>query len=161
MPKLDALKQHFPQSGRVEWIGIRKDRGVAITELNSVEAVAEHGLKGDKAGMHPRGKRQITLIQAEYIPVIQALLANSDISPARLRRNISISGINLNALKDQIIQVGAATLEITGFCHPCHKLEDQLGFGALNALRGHGGLTAKVISGGDISVGDVVHVITD
>ena len=77
-----------------------------------------------------------------------------------LRRNIAISGINLNALKDCTIQVGQAKLEITGFCHPCGKLEAQLGQGVFNALRGHGGLTAKVTDGGLIQVGDEIQVLT-
>lgn len=159
MDKIDQLKQHFPRHGRVEWIGVRPDKGSPMTQLTTVEALIGRGLKGDKAGKRSGGKRQVTLIQAEYIPLVQALVADADISLANLRRNISISGINLNALKDQTIQVGAAILEVTGFCHPCSKLEQQLGHGVFNALRGHGGLTAKVTVDGQIAVGDSVKVV--
>ena len=161
MLKIDELKQHFPTAGRVEWMAVRPQRGAPVTELTKVEAVVEHGLSGDKAGLRPGGKRQVTLIQAEYLPLIQSLLSNVNVSFQQLRRNIAVSGINLNALKDQVIQVGQATFEVTGYCHPCSKLEQQLGHGAYNVLRGHGGLTARVIASGNIVLGDEVRVITE
>lgn len=159
MYKLEHLKQQFPHMGRVEWIGIRSNKSVPMTVLKEIEARRDHGLYGDKAGKRPGGKRQVTFIQAEYIPLLQSLLPNADISLANLRRNISISGINLNALKDQTIQVGDAVLQVTGFCHPCSKLEENLGQGVFNAMRGHGGLTAKVIESGRIALGDTVRVV--
>ncbi len=87
-------------------------------------------------------------------------MPKTDINLADLRRNIAISGINLNALKGCTIQIGEAMLGITGFCHPCSKLEAQLGEGVFNALRGHGGLTAKVTNGGLIQIGDEIQVLT-
>ena len=159
MQRIAELKQHFPTPGRVEWIGIRPGTGSEMIEKTCVNAVTGHGLDGDKAGQKEGGKRQVTLIQAEYIEVLRSLLQEKNIQFADLRRNIAISGINLNALKDRTIQLGQTTLEITGFCHPCSKLEAQLGYGVFNALRGHGGLTAKVIQGGDIKLGDNLHVL--
>lgn len=158
---IEQLKTHFPQPGQVEWIGVREARGQPMLLLEEVFAQTGAGLQGDKAGARPGGKRQVTLIQAEYLSLIQALLGQQTLSLADLRRNIAVSGINLNALKDQIIQVGSAHLEVTGFCHPCKKLEESLGYGTFNALRGHGGITAKVIQDGKIALGDSVQVITE
>ena len=160
MQKVAELKQHFPNPGKVEWIGVRLSRGSVIDEKPFIEATKGRGLVGDKAGERAGGKRQVTLIQAEYIDVIRSLLPSAEIDFAALRRNIAISGINLNALKDCTIRVGQARLEITGLCHPCGKLEEQLGEGVFNALRGHGGLTAKVTGGGLIQVGDELELIT-
>lgn len=159
MHKISELKQNFPQPGKVVWLGVRPNKGSAVVEQSCVNAVTDHGLEGDKAGSRAGGKRQVTLIQAEYLPVIKSLLPSVEVDLADLRRNIAISGINLNALKDCTIQLGQATLEITGFCHPCSKLESQLGCGIYNALRGHGGLTAKVIESGEIRVGDELVVL--
>lgn len=159
MQKVAELKRHFPNGGKVEWIGIRSHKGSEIEEKSYIEAISERGLVGDKAGSRPGGKRQVTLFQAEYLQVISSLLPDLSVSYASLRRNIVVSGINLNALKDCQIKIGDATLEITGFCHPCSKLESQLGHGVFNALRGHGGLTAKVTESGRISVNDSVQVL--
>jgi MOSC domain-containing protein YiiM len=65
-------------------------------------------------------------------------------------------GINLLALKGRRFRVGEAVLETSGECHPCSRMEETLGVGGYNALRGHGGLTARVIKGGVIRVGDTV-----
>lgn len=156
---IEQLKSHFPQAGQVEWIGVRESRGKPVAVLNNVQANVGIGLQGDKAGARPGGKRQVTFIQAEYLPLVQTFLSKPELSFADLRRNIAISGVNLNALKDQIIQVGAARFEVTGFCHPCKRLEENLGHGTFNALRGHGGITAKVIEDGEISIGDTLQVI--
>ncbi len=160
MQKVAELKQHFPHNGKVEWLGVRPDQGAPVIEKSCVRAITDRGLEGDKAGQRAGGKRQVTLIQAEYLDVVRALLPDVEMSFADMRRNIAISGINLNALKDCTIQLGEATLVISGFCHPCRKIEAHLGHGVFNALRGHGGLTAKVIQSGVIKKGDELRVLS-
>ena len=78
--------------------------------------------------------------------------------PEQLRRNLLISGIPLLALKDRRFWVGGVLLEGTGECHPCSRMEETLGAGGYNAVRGHGGITARVITGGPIRTGDAVRV---
>ncbi len=67
-----------------------------------------------------------------------------------------VSGINLRALKDRRFQVGEAVLEATDDCHPCSRMEAILGPGGYNAVRGHGGITARVVEGGAVRIGDAV-----
>jgi len=71
-----------------------------------------------------------------------------------------VSGINLLALKNARLQVGEAVLEIVGPCQPCSRMEDTIGPGGYAAMRGHGGMTARVLTGGSIGVGDTVRVET-
>uniref|UniRef100_UPI002869BBBC MOSC domain-containing protein n=1 Tax=Deinococcus sp. TaxID=47478 RepID=UPI002869BBBC len=98
--------------------------------------------------------RQVTLIQAEHLPVIAALAGLEAVTPEQLRRNIVVRGLPLLALKERRFQIGDVILEGTGECHPCSRMEEELGEGGYNAVRGHGGLTARVIRGGVIRVGD-------
>ncbi len=155
------LLANFPHAGRVEWIGIRPSRGEAMTSLLQVEAVADKGLAGDRtAAGRGGGSRQVTFLQAEHLPVLASFARREFVTPPELRRNIVVRGINLVALRDVRFRVGGAVLLGTGPCAPCSKMEAALGQGGLNAMRGHGGLTAKVLEGGPIAVGDEVVVLS-
>ncbi len=156
---INELKACFPNKGRVEWIGVRRARDLPVEHLSNAYLKQGYGIEGDRASRKYGGKRQVTLFQAEYLSVLATLHPSYSIHYADLRRNIAVSGLNLNILVQQSISIGEAVLEITGLCHPCSKMESQLGAGAYNALRGHGGLTAKVVSSGVIKLADQVEVI--
>jgi MOSC domain-containing protein YiiM len=102
------------------------------------------------------GKRQVTLIQAESLAAIASHLGLEMLASEVLRRNLVARGINLLALKDRKFRIGDAVLKMTGECHPCSRLEETLGVGGYNAARGFGGITAKVLARGPISIGDAV-----
>lgn len=128
-----------------------------MLELDAVEARREAGLTGDHARPGPRNARQVTLIQWEHLAVASALL-NRELSPVDLRRNIAVAGINLFSLKGRRFRIGQALLETTGWCQPCARLEERLGPGTFQAMRGHGGITARVLEGGIIRLHDQVRV---
>lgn len=113
-----------------------------------------YGLLGDHY-CGSSGKRQVTLLQHEHLAVIEALTGQA-VSGEMLRRNLVIAGINLLALKNRQFNIGEAVLLATGLCHPCSYMEKVLGPGGYNAIRGHGGITAKVLKGGKIKIGDKV-----
>jgi len=161
MPALPELLNTLPRPGRVVWLGIRPARRVAVRSLISVEAIAGRGLAGDRATERLHGKRQVTLIQAEHLLVIAAFMGRAELDPALLRRNIAVQGINLLALKNKTFRIGEALLQITGLCHPCSRMEETLGAGGYNAVRGHGGVTARVLGGGWIQRGDSVCPVAD
>ena len=161
MTALNNLKNNFPRTGVIEWIGLRQFRLSPITLVNTAELLVGHGLAGDKAGQGNASKRQVTLIQAEYIPVIESFMGLPSISPKELRRNIVISGINLNILQGYRLLINQAVIEITGKCAPCAKMEQALGKGGYNAMRNHGGMTAVVIKGGVIRIGDSVTISSE
>lgn len=160
--------QHFPQPGRIEQILLRPQRGVAARSVTSAEVLLERGLAGDRTAVRPlrpgaSGKRQVTLIQAEHLPLIAAWIGRARIDPTELRRNLVVSKLNLLAARALFADLPLAlrigedvTLEITGPCDPCSKMEAQLGPGAYNAMRGHGGVTARVLTAGRVAVGDRV-----
>ncbi len=154
---LESLLNSLPQVGRLEWIGLRPARLGDISIVNKAEVIAERGIAGDHRFEGRRGsKRQVTLIQAEHLLAVAGMLHRADLPPELVRRNLVISGINLLALKGKQFQVGNVLLEYSGPCEPCSRMETVLGPGGYNAMRGHGGITAKVIEGGTIHIGDSV-----
>ncbi len=157
---LQTLLNTLPQVGRVEWIGVRPARGEPVVEVERVQVRCGTGLEGDRFNGRLESKRQVTLIQHEHLPAIASLVHRESISPAQLRRNLVISGINLLALKGRAFRVGAAVLEYSGTCEPCSKMERELGAGGYNAMRGHGGITARVLEEGLVRIGDEVEVVS-
>lgn len=156
-PTIKQLIKNLPQQGRVEWIGIRAEKRKPLTIVEQIN-VLEKGLQGDHyAGRS--GNRSVTLIQAEHIETICSLLHKDKIEPEELRRNIVVSGINLLALKDREFKIGSAVLKMTGLCHPCSRMEEVLGEGGYNAVRGHGGINASVVIPGIIKLQDSVKVL--
>lgn len=156
MTLVAELLNSLPQIGRVEWIGLSAMRRGAINTVSEAVVRVGTGLERDHHNSTGRGKRQVTLIQWEHLAVVASLLGQSSVGPELLRRNIAVSGINLLALKNRRFQVGDALLEYTGQCHPCSRMEETFGPGGYNAVRGHGGITATVIEGGIVRVGDKV-----
>ncbi len=149
---LREMMARHAQPGRVAWIGVRAGRRAPVAPLDVVE-IGAAGLVGD----HGRaGPRAVTLIQAEHLPVIAALLGRDRVDPADLRRNIVVAGLNLAALRKAGVRVGSARLRIEGPCPPCSRMEETFGPGGYSAVRGHGGWYASVVAPGRVATGDVV-----
>ena len=150
---LARLIETFAQPGAVRWIGLRPARREAMVEVGDVE-IAMTGLTGDRRDSP--GKRAVSLIQWEHLPVVASLLGEAAVDPRDLRRNIAVSGINLLVLRKARFRVGGAVLQGTGLCAPCSRMEETLGRGGYTAMRGHGGITAEVVATGRVAVGDAV-----
>ena len=146
-------------TGRVEALVVRGHPRQLARRIVATQALAGIGLADDRLGQRGEAElstRQVTLIQHEHLAVIAALAGVAEVDVGALRRNLVVSGINLIALKNARIHVGGALLEIVGPCQPCSRMEEAVGPGAYAAMRGHGGMTARVIESGAIQVGDIV-----
>ncbi len=147
--------------GRVEAIVVRaapRDRAHLIEQTTALAGI---GLADDRLGKRGEAElstRQVTLIQLEHLPLIATFARSAPIDPVDLRRNLVISGINLLTLKNAKVRIGAALIEIVGPCAPCSRMEEVIGPGGYAAMRGHGGMTARILEGGRIAVGDAVSV---
>jgi MOSC domain-containing protein YiiM len=152
---LAALFDAPVRAGRLTWIGLRPARRAPMTIVETARLETGQGLVGDR---HARagGARQVTLIAAESLAAIASHLGVAAVPPESLRRNLVTSGLNLIALKGRQIRIADAVLEISGECHPCSRMEEAFGPGGYNAVRGLGGLTARVITGGPIRIGDPI-----
>jgi MOSC domain-containing protein YiiM len=148
-------------SGRVEMIVVRDASRAPARVVAATQAIAGIGLENDRLGQRGEAKvstRQVTLIQHEHLPVIAQFARVTHVDPVGLRRNLVVSGINLLGLKNLKIRVGTALLEIVGPCHPCSRMEEAIGEGGYAAMRGHGGMTARILESGAIRVGDEIRV---
>ncbi len=150
---LAALTARFARPGRVAWIGVRPARRAPMAALER-GPIGASGLEGDRR--ERPGKRAVTLIQAEHLPVVAALAGLEAVAPETLRRNLLVSGLNLLSLRGRTFRVGDAVLRGTGPCAPCSRMEEALGPGGYAAMRGHGGITAEVVTPGLVAVGDAM-----
>ena len=144
--------------GRLVWIGLRPVRREPMLAVDEALAETGRGLAGDryrKLG----GGRQVTLIEAESLVAVAAFLGREAVPPEAVRRNLVTRGISLVALKGRRFRIGLAVLETSGECHPCSRMEEILGAGGYNAMRGRGGITARVLEGGPLRLGDAVERI--
>jgi MOSC domain-containing protein YiiM len=117
-------------------------------------ALLEAGLEGDRSRA---GKRALTLFQWEHLDVLASLLGRDTVAPELLRRNLHVAGLNLSSLRGALVRLGnEAVIEITGPCAPCSRMQQALGPGGYNALRGHGGWCARIVQAGPVRLGDSV-----
>lgn len=151
-------------TGRLEAIIVRGESRAPARRITATTAVAGVGLADDRLGLQGAAElstRQVTLIQQEHLPVIAHLAHVAEVDPVGLRRNLVVSGINLLALKSARVKIGDAVIEIVGPCAPCSRMEETIGPGGYAAMRGHGGMTARIITGGALRIGDSVRLICE
>lgn len=170
MTDLRALSREFATAGRIDAIFLRPARGAAAVASQRAELVEGRGIVGDRSAAAPSrqpggSKRQVTLIQHEHLPMIAAWAGRPELDAALLRRNLVVAGLNLLAARspfaDEALHLAIGDevlLQVTGPCDPCSKMVAVLGAGGYNAMRGHGGVTARVLRGGWIDIGAAVKV---
>ncbi|GJM17313.1 MAG: molybdenum cofactor sulfurase [Thermodesulfobacteriota bacterium] len=156
---LADLRSINAANGKLSWIGIRPEHQQAMITPGKAILLENKGIEGDHIANGSSKKRQVTLIQEEHLPVVSELVKKNTVNPEFLRRNLVVGGINLLALKSEEFSIGECILKGTGLCHPCSRMEEALGKGGYNAMRGHGGITAIVIRGGTITLGDSVALL--
>lgn len=147
--------------GRIEAIVVRGHPREVARSITQTMALAGIGLADDRLGQRGEAElstRQVTLIQQEHLPLIAAFARSGPLDPVDLRRNLVVSGINLLSLKNARLRVGDALIQLVGPCAPCSRMEEVIGPGGYAAMRGHGGMTARILEGGAIRVGDAVSV---
>lgn len=135
----------------ISHIFISTQRGEPVTPLTEAQIVANWGLDGDRKA-RADSKRQVYVVD-------EATLESVDLRPGDLNENLTVGGIDVNALATgQRIQVGDALLEITGPCTVCGTLE-EVRPGLKEALRGRRGVLARVIASGAARVGDALQIL--
>lgn len=153
--------------GTVQAIHTAPEAGAPMESQERVEAVEGKGLRGDRyfrgQGTYSNSardiSREITLIEAESLEAVQRDY-EIDIAPGEHRRNLTTRDVALNHLVGKRFCVGTAICKGVELCAPCSYLERLLEReGVHDALVHRGGLRARIIDSGEISVGDNVKTV--
>ncbi len=120
-----------------------------LRSVSEVECVAGYGLRGDRFyGYRPEYKGQITFFALEVLEEMQRALALPAISPGAVRRNAVTRGLDLNACIGREFELQGLRFFGAEECRPCPWMNQAVGPGAEDWLRGRGGLRAKVLTTG-------------
>ena len=126
-----------------------------LVEVPRIECVAGHGIRGDRFyDYRDNYKGQITFFGFEVFEELARHFGLTSKSPGVLRRNVIISGIDLNTLIGEEFSMQGVRLRGTGHCKPCYWLDQAFAPGTEEFLEGNGGLRAEILSDGEIAVGD-------
>ena len=128
-------------------------------EKAAVRCVEGRGIEGDRFFDYKEDyKGQITFFAGEVFDELSAQLGVVDKTPAVLRRNVITRGVDLTELYDREFEVQGVRFRGMGECKPCYWMDRAFGPGAENALKGRGGLRAKILSDGMLAVDAAVAV---
>jgi hypothetical protein len=121
----------------------------SMMERESIECVAGKGIVGDRFfGFKEDYKGQVTFFSHEVYDRLCAQFQISDVPPSIFRRNIITQGVDLNSLIGQEFEIQGLRFLGTQESAPCYWMNQAFAEGAEEALRGHGGLRAKILRGG-------------
>lgn len=141
---------------RVTHIFVAPKRGVPMQSLSEAVAMANRGLRGDRYA-NAKNRRsmdyQLTFIESEYIDAFShssGLALTLDMP----RRNLVTQGVRLNELCGERFRVGDAVVEGIRLCEPCGLFAKRTFKEVLRYFVHKGGLRARILSGGNIRVGD-------
>ena len=150
-------------NGVVEEIYITPEGSAAMQRVEEVRTIEGCGIEGDRycegTGFWSRygDVCEVTLIESEDLDHIQSELGIS-VKNGEHRRNIITSGIRLGDLRRKRFRVGEAVLEYDRPRPPCRHVQDLSEPGMRGALKGRGGICARVVRGGKIRARDAIEV---
>jgi len=133
-----------------------------LLEVAQIECVAGSGIRGDRFyDYRDDYKGQITFFSLEVFEKLASHFRLTNKSPGDLRRNVLVSGVNLNDLIGEEFSIQGVPLRGTAHCKPCYWMNQAIAPGAEKFLQGNGGLRAQILSDGVIAVGDAQLVLTE
>jgi MOSC domain-containing protein YiiM len=152
--RLGGIARHDRPYGPIETLG-----RVSVTVAEGV-----HGcIRGALASTKATRRRQVSLIEAEsWAAALDDLgLAGDARLPWHARRaNLLVEGVRLPREAGRVIAIGATLrIEVTVETEPCERMEALVpGLRAALAPDWRGGVCGRVLTDGEIAVGDEVRI---
>ena len=142
------------ESGSIVNLHIARVKGTPSDPVDSARAVSAEGLEGDRS-RNPRNLRQVLVMDKET-------LDRYGLEPGQVKENITVTGMDLSqATQGHVFFIGSSdnhvTLEVTGDCEPCQKM-DALIPGLQKEIFGRRGILTVVLQGGEINIGDPIRL---
>ncbi|MDQ6654601.1 MAG: MOSC domain-containing protein [Verrucomicrobiota bacterium] len=132
----------------------RQPDDFVLEEVDEIECVAGRGIRGDRFFDYKHDyKGQITFFSLEVFEQLRAAFPQIEKSPGVLRRNVFVTGIDLNSLIGEEFSLQGVRFLGTAHCKPCFWLDTAFAPGAEHALAGNGGLRAQILTSGSLHVG--------
>ena len=144
---------------KIEFINITSTSDNKTCYVNQAFLEKNKGIVNDRYYNHYKNKKeQVTLINLEEIDTFNKKIGKN-VDYKDFRRNIIISGINLDKYINKKIIIHNVVLKIHELCQPCNYLQKKLGISNLvKILVNKSGVRAEIISSGFISVGDKIKI---
>lgn len=125
-----------------------------LQEAPALECVAGRGVRGDRFfDYEPDYKGQVTFFSGEVFEQVCRQLGFAGKSPGAARRNVVTLGQDLNLLIGRRFVLQGIEFEGVCECKPCYWMDQAIGPGAEAALRGRGGLRARILTSGVLRLG--------
>jgi len=149
--------------GIVEEIFVTKEGSAAMERVDEVMTVEGGGIEGDRyyegTGFWTQygDVCQITLIQADHLDFIEDEL-DIRVKSGEHRRNVVVRGVDLEGLRGKRFRIGETVLQYDRYRPPCKHVQDLTEPGMTRALKGRGGICARVVTAGIIRANDTLEV---
>ena len=132
-----------------------------LIEVSQIECVAGHGIRGDRFyDYRDDYKGQITFFSLEVFERLARHFNLTNGSAGSLRRNVIVSGADLNELIGEEFSIQGVRLRGTAHCRPCYWMNQAVAPGAEEFLQGNGGLRAQILTDGVMTVGDAQLILS-
>lgn len=142
--------------GKVLSIHVVREEGGPPERVESIAAIADHGLEGDHRSRTGKS-RQLTMIDRAKLDEVAEELGHP-VPEGVSRRQLEISGLDLNALIGKTLRVGSVIVRVDSDCPPCNLMETSIGPGGRAAMQRRAGLCCTVLKGGEIRQGQSVTI---
>lgn len=126
-----------------------------VVAVQEAELVEGQGIKGDRFFDYKQDyKGQVTFFSSEVYDDLCRMFpeAGETSGPGVFRRNVIVSGVDLNTLIGKEFEIQGVRFLGMSECSPCEWMNQAFCPGAEAALKGRGGLRAKILRGGTIHV---------
>ena len=149
--------------GVVDEIFVTATGSAQMERVEEVRAIEGCGIEGDRycegTGFWTRfgDVCEVTLIEGEDLDYIEDELGIR-VKNGEHRRNIITRGIRFDELRRKRFRIGEAILEYDRPRPPCRHVQDLSEAGMTRALKGRGGICARVVEAGRIRAGDTIEV---